>query len=595
MSVSRGVLFLLFVVFAAQCSVHALDDALITCQICEDVVQTWHDRWRCAGETGNPDVVRVCDGPVFKCEDSPDPASCKANIMDFRSAESAASLWKALRREGDSYAACVTLNKCPAEDTTCQTALAQPDCALQAKCAAVTSCGAECYNCYRLVSEWPIYQEACLPANAVVPNELEAPHAPSLFNYAKIRLPGAPADATLALEETAKADAEELAQAKAAAAAADSVQSASLIAHTSRVTSAAPLPVSPLRDIPDLTAAEEVEYQSLALRASSAGVSSNELPLYSHQYGSGGAPASSLMEADAGEADYIRHKLAAEEALAKYRAARAAVAEVRAAKADLINAFHLPSQFDPTAPLRGIAASPRAQQPAARVQQARAQQARGQQQQQQQQARYVPRAHGVLVETDSSVAAQLALGADADVDSLPDPFDRATAASLKHAAHLGRPAARGFGAGDAHNIFIEAGARVTARARTTPTTESEAVDAVDTQLATEGAATTVDATSDAEDAVVAYTLREPRCYKMWEELGASRRARYFMSYKKDTMPSVNPDDLLQGLAWDAHSVCKCLGKCPMQPAESLQMAHSCKYTRAHEFLMKVAFPDVKNN
>jgi hypothetical protein len=86
----------------------------------------------------------------------------------------------------------------------------------------------------------------------------------------------------------------------------------------------------------------------------------------------------------------------------------------------------------------------------------------------------------------------------------------------------------------------------------------------------------------------------PQCHAMWEELGNSRRARYMMSYKKYTMPELNPDDLRQSLAWDAYSVCKCLGKCPTEPGETLSLVNVCKYTRMHELQMKLAFPNVVN-
>ena len=85
-----------------------------------------------------------------------------------------------------------------------------------------------------------------------------------------------------------------------------------------------------------------------------------------------------------------------------------------------------------------------------------------------------------------------------------------------------------------------------------------------------------------------------QCFALWDELALSRRARYFMSYKKYAMPELNPDDLLQSLAWDAHSVCKCLGKCPTQPGETLSLLNTCKYTRMHELQMRLAFPTATN-
>lgn len=85
------------------------------------------------------------------------------------------------------------------------------------------------------------------------------------------------------------------------------------------------------------------------------------------------------------------------------------------------------------------------------------------------------------------------------------------------------------------------------------------------------------------------------CYAKYFELAESRRARYFMSYKRSNMPALNPDDLAQSLAWDAHSTCKCLkAGCPMQPGETMSMLGTCQYNRMHEMIMKIAFPNVAN-
>ncbi len=85
------------------------------------------------------------------------------------------------------------------------------------------------------------------------------------------------------------------------------------------------------------------------------------------------------------------------------------------------------------------------------------------------------------------------------------------------------------------------------------------------------------------------------CHAKWREFSQSRRSRYFLSYKKTTMPELNPDDIIQSLGWDAHSTCKCLqAGCPMQPGETLELLGTCQYNRMHELIMKMAFPNVAN-
>lgn len=517
------------------------------------------------GESNSPEVVRICDGPVFDCNQSPDPASCNALIADLRTTETAAKLWKALRREGDFYQACSDLEKCP-DDTACKTALSASECANESTCDAINVCSAECYNCYRLVSEWPVFQEACLPQDAIVPNELEHNTVADIHEYTPIVLPGAPPAPKPAMdsEEADKAVAD-------ADAAVDSITSdateASLLDQTrSRVTAMAAQPLlqtsAALGELAGVfSSRDELDYQTLSLRLAAHA----DLPLYSHQYdgarapaasapkGLGPAAAASLMEA--GESESIRSTLAAQEALAAYRSARAAVAKIRAAKAEVINTFALSDQ-----PSYGAGGAS-------------------------------------MMETDAAAEQDLQLGVGTDVDSLPDPFaeGRAAAASYKHAQYLSasraRPPARGFSARDAQGVFLELGTAVRGNSDDAVAAKQDA--AQESRLQQEATASQTAQKAKAEDQTIDYAVREPRCWSMWKELGEIRRARFFMSYKKTTMPSLNPDDMAQGLGWDAHSVCKCLQKCPMDPGETLQMANSCKYTRAHEFLMKVAFPTLQ--
>jgi len=86
------------------------------------------------------------------------------------------------------------------------------------------------------------------------------------------------------------------------------------------------------------------------------------------------------------------------------------------------------------------------------------------------------------------------------------------------------------------------------------------------------------------------SLIQKTCYNMWDELRESRRARYFMTYKRTTMPELDFNDLASGYAWDAHSVCKCLKMCPMQQGESLELVQICRYNKMQDLLMRTAFP-----
>ncbi len=504
------------------------------------------------GEVDNPEVVRICDGPVFSCSVSPDPASCEAMQSELRAPEVASALWKALRREGDYFTVCAELGKCSADETACHTALTAQECSMEPKCAAVKSCGVDCYNCYRLISEWPIFQESCRPASAIVPNELEPPPAAPLHEFVPLRLPGAPADAKLVSDEEEEKKKAAAAKAAAEAAAAKSAPTSFVDADVSAEHAADHSNF----DTSVLPEHEDMLYRELHERTQAQARSG--LPLYSHQYDDPAVAA--LVEQD--QSEYIRSALAAQEALAAYRRARRAVESVRAAREEVVGAFRLNER-------------PAGARPAPEV---------------------VPGAPAALFEqlagTNADVERELSRGVNANIDSLPDPFSAAAMASDKHSRALAAGNPRGFSTADVPSLFLEMEAGV--RAREIPGVNDDPMGALEKRVTeTENSIKSLKE-SDKTANILSAAIREPRCWDMWNELGQSRRARFYMSYKKTTMAELNPDDLTQGLAWDAHSVCKCLGKCPMQPGETLQYAHSCKYTRSHEFLMKVAFPYIKH-
>lgn len=164
----------------------------LRCRVCEDVAQTWHDSYRCAGESlelwsGSPDApAQACDQPRFSCEQlAGDLAySCRQMESEFIDDDAAARiLWKSQMEFGQSYQTCVKLGRCEADPAPeegamhpCHEAFSSEEGKNNILFPGFTqSCTEECYLCGWLVREWPLFQEICTPdgtgmVNAVDPD-----------------------------------------------------------------------------------------------------------------------------------------------------------------------------------------------------------------------------------------------------------------------------------------------------------------------------------------------------------------------------------------------------------------------------------------
>jgi len=81
--------------------------------------------------------------------------------------------------KGKVYQACVALAKCdkdPAgpKGTPCHEAFRSSACDGKLTCAAFdTQCTPQCYLCQIIIRDWPLFQETCKPASAVLPNAID--------------------------------------------------------------------------------------------------------------------------------------------------------------------------------------------------------------------------------------------------------------------------------------------------------------------------------------------------------------------------------------------------------------------------------------
>jgi len=102
-------------------------------------------------------------------------------------------------------------------------------------------------------------------------------------------------------------------------------------------------------------------------------------------------------------------------------------------------------------------------------------------------------------------------------------------------------------------------------------------------------------------------LPTPLCFEMWRAIRYSRKAFYYASYKRHSRFSLIPiddtgnfsswqltasdEDGLYGSDWDANTVCKCLGKCPIQMLEGVHLERACKYTKYDQQAMEMLIPN----
>lgn len=135
---------MLWLSLAILCFVGALGQSEDTkgstdCTVCEDVLSTWHNKYRCAGEIDyGVGPMRACDLPHFSCQQlsSVDRRrNCERMKATFRTRTNSAKVWEALAAYNDDpYLACATeaLKQCEPRDrdvpTLCERALRRRDC-----------------------------------------------------------------------------------------------------------------------------------------------------------------------------------------------------------------------------------------------------------------------------------------------------------------------------------------------------------------------------------------------------------------------------------------------------------------------------------
>jgi hypothetical protein len=160
------------------------------CRICEDVAQTYHDVYQCAGNDvdawgpGNDPLFSACEQPKFACEKLTGDLAQACQAMEtelYEDDDKARTLWMAQMEFGSSYGTCVKLGRCevdPApeehEYTPCHQVFKSEEGKNDFLHAGFTSnCTEECYLCNWLVREWPLFQEICVPDGTHMANSID--------------------------------------------------------------------------------------------------------------------------------------------------------------------------------------------------------------------------------------------------------------------------------------------------------------------------------------------------------------------------------------------------------------------------------------
>lgn len=173
-----------------SCSLVAARNPSRTCRICEDVAQTYHDSYRCAGEDvdlwgpGDAPSIPACDQAKFACDKLTGDLSEACATMEHSFVEDtdlARSLWTAQMEFGRPYDTCVKMGKCERDPnpfegdlTPCHAVFNSVDGQHDPLLPAFTSsCSEECYLCTWLVREWPLFQEICTPEGTRLPNSID--------------------------------------------------------------------------------------------------------------------------------------------------------------------------------------------------------------------------------------------------------------------------------------------------------------------------------------------------------------------------------------------------------------------------------------
>jgi len=184
------VLHALAIIVALWATVAQAANPTRTCRICEDVAQTYHDSYRCAGENvdlwgdGAMPGIPACDEAKFSCDKlTGDVAqACESMEQEFIQDERQARiLWTVQSEFGKAYDTCIQLGKCEAHPnaeagifTPCRQVFDSRRGHFDIFHPGFTSnCTEECYLCTWLVREWPLFQEICTPEGATLGSSID--------------------------------------------------------------------------------------------------------------------------------------------------------------------------------------------------------------------------------------------------------------------------------------------------------------------------------------------------------------------------------------------------------------------------------------
>lgn len=163
------------------------------CKVCEDVMQVWHDHYRCAGEIAISDKLKVCDLPSFSCETAPSSIKpfCLSISQQLRTnLDLMKSAWEHIFYSSNVYKTCAKLAYCepdPSKEledkrSQCHKALKSPGCKENIACPEIEEkCSKSCAVCNFLLRDFPVFQGICMPPRAEAYGAIQNANLPNSF------------------------------------------------------------------------------------------------------------------------------------------------------------------------------------------------------------------------------------------------------------------------------------------------------------------------------------------------------------------------------------------------------------------------------
>mmetsp|Transcript_29567 Transcript_29567/g.51919 ORF Transcript_29567/g.51919 Transcript_29567/m.51919 type:complete len:420 (+) Transcript_29567:101-1360(+) len=170
------------------------------CRICEDVAQTFHDRFKCMGNYMFDNSVALdeftysggfksCQSPIFQCNHIYGGLRNRCFQMRTELIGNDTKVWASIKQKVSPMGICITQGYCDPEDAepppegnfgkrgaltdadanenlqlSCQSAFDANVCKKDIRCPLYTDrCSEPCYLCTMLVMNFPKFQEACAP------------------------------------------------------------------------------------------------------------------------------------------------------------------------------------------------------------------------------------------------------------------------------------------------------------------------------------------------------------------------------------------------------------------------------------------------